>query len=103
MDSRQWALLSHCFSEAVRLPAEEREAFVSNHCEGDDEVRAQVLSLLDAYRRNPHDPLATPIVTPRGETDPGPPRDHVPVPPLPPDEEPVLGRWGEFELRAEIG
>jgi hypothetical protein len=39
------------FTEAVRLPAEQRAAFVDRACAGDDNLRRKVLALLDAHER----------------------------------------------------
>jgi hypothetical protein len=39
------------FTEAVRLPAEQRAAFVDRACAGDENLRRQVLALLDAHER----------------------------------------------------
>jgi len=40
------------FTEAGKLPPEEREAFLKGACGGDDELRAEVRSLLEAWRED---------------------------------------------------
>ena len=46
MDGQRWAQIEKLIHAALQLPAGERDAFVAEHCSGDDELRQQVHSLL---------------------------------------------------------
>ena len=42
------------FTEAVKLPVEDRDLFLDNACDGDDDLRRKVESLLRAHDRIGH-------------------------------------------------
>ena len=44
----RWRRVEHVFDEAQQQPPDTRAAFVADSCAGDDALRAEVLSLLDA-------------------------------------------------------
>jgi hypothetical protein len=51
MSAERWVDLDAVFTEALQLPADERPQFVARRCNGDDELRAEVLRLLEADRK----------------------------------------------------
>jgi serine/threonine-protein kinase len=48
MDAERWRRIQDVFEEAAVLPREARDAFLSVACEGDPELRAEVVSLLSS-------------------------------------------------------
>ncbi|MBD3298756.1 MAG: protein kinase, partial [candidate division Zixibacteria bacterium] len=48
MDTNRWKRVQELFDAVIDLPADERAAFLERKCAGDDELRAEVESLLDA-------------------------------------------------------
>ena len=53
MTSEQWQQVKGLFEAALERPQPERAAFVTAACPADDEIRAEVLSLLTAHERDP--------------------------------------------------
>jgi serine/threonine protein kinase/tetratricopeptide (TPR) repeat protein len=50
--STQWELVKETFEAALDRPQPERSAFIVDACQGDDEVRREVESLLSAHERD---------------------------------------------------
>jgi serine/threonine protein kinase/Tol biopolymer transport system component len=50
MDRERWQKVDEIFKSALELPTEERAAFVGRACAGDEELRADVLSLIEHDR-----------------------------------------------------
>lgn len=48
MDSARWKQVDELFDAVLDLPETEREAFLNENCNGDEELKNEVLSLLDA-------------------------------------------------------
>jgi len=48
-----WKLVKECFAEALELVPAERASFLARACEGDEDVRREVESLLAAHERHP--------------------------------------------------
>ena len=46
MTTTRWKQVEELFEQAVRLPANDRDAFLDRACDGDAALRADVLSLL---------------------------------------------------------
>lgn len=87
MTSEQWQRVKELFEEALELPQPERADFLATACPDDDEIKTEVLSLLNAHER-----------------------DSVfmsePVGMLLPDEEPILHagqRLGNYEIDRPLG
>ena len=51
MKPERWHQIERAFEQALELSEEERQAFLSNVCDGDDELRTEVESLLESHRR----------------------------------------------------
>jgi len=51
MTSERWKQVEAVFEQALELPAEERAGFVQRSCDGDEELRAEVRSLLRFHLR----------------------------------------------------
>ncbi len=51
MTSERWARIDQLLDEAMELPLAERPAFLDQACAGDQELRAEVESLLDAHEQ----------------------------------------------------
>src|SRR5262245_18822875 len=49
MDAERWAKIDRLLDQALERPPERRSAFLSDACEGDDELRREVESLLKAH------------------------------------------------------
>lgn len=46
MDSARWHHVEEIFAAALDLPAERRDAFLTEACEGDEDLRREIESLL---------------------------------------------------------
>lgn len=53
MNPERWKKIKDIFHPAVDLPLVERRRFIDEHCEGDDELRDEVLALLAANEESP--------------------------------------------------
>jgi eukaryotic-like serine/threonine-protein kinase len=62
----RWRIASPIFDEAVRLPREQRDAFLDSACGGDADLKAEVAKLLDFADRT-HDFLEQPLHSQAGE------------------------------------
>lgn len=49
MDPRRWQMVEHAFQESLRLAPGNRASFLQGCCEGDGELRGEVMSLLAAH------------------------------------------------------
>ncbi len=47
MVDEKWQVVKQLFFAALELPASEREAFVESHCNGDQELTREIISLLE--------------------------------------------------------
>ncbi|HMX25741.1 MAG TPA: tetratricopeptide repeat protein [Blastocatellia bacterium] len=52
MTPQRWKRIDDLLQRTLELPTAQREAFLDQHCAGDDALRGEVLSLLDADRRD---------------------------------------------------
>ena len=59
-------LQKQLFEQALRRPPDERAAFLDGACDGDEELRARVLALLDSLTAAPDDFLAETAPTAAG-------------------------------------
>ena len=87
MTSEQWQHVKELFEAALERPQPDRADFVAAACPGDDEISAEVLSLLKAHER---DPVFM----------------SEPVGNLLPDEKPILQtgqRLGIYEISRPLG
>ena len=87
MTSQQWEQVKDFFEAALERPQPDRADFVAAACPGDDEISAEVLSLLKAHER---DPVFM----------------SEPVGNLLPDEKPILQtgqRLGIYEMTRPLG
>jgi len=65
MDAERWDAIRDIFEQALSRPPEERVEFLSRACAGNEDVRRDVESLIDAFERpGPLDDLADELVTP---------------------------------------
>lgn len=64
MDKDQWRRIEEVFYSAMELPPNERDDFVRRACAGDEELRREVQSLLEA-NRNTENFLDAPAATPQ--------------------------------------
>jgi serine/threonine protein kinase len=53
MNPQRWQAVGELFDGALAVAAEERQVWIERACEGDDEVRSEVLSLLASYDAKP--------------------------------------------------
>lgn len=53
MNPQRWQAVGELFDGALAVAGEERQAWIERACEGDDEVRHEVLSLLASYDAKP--------------------------------------------------
>ncbi|MGH8100787.1 MAG: protein kinase domain-containing protein [Chthoniobacterales bacterium] len=51
MMPERWKQVEAVFEQALELPAEQRPAFLQSNCDGDQELRREVQSLLDSHAR----------------------------------------------------
>jgi eukaryotic-like serine/threonine-protein kinase len=51
MTPERWQQIQTLFEKALELPEEEREVFIKNECENDEELRDEVISLLRADKK----------------------------------------------------
>lgn len=51
MTPERWKQIEAVFEQALEIPAEERRAFFESSCDGDEELRREVESLLDSHGR----------------------------------------------------
>jgi serine/threonine protein kinase len=51
MTQERWKQIEMVFEQALELPADQRPAFLQNSCDGDEELRREVQSLLDSHSR----------------------------------------------------
>ncbi len=84
MDAR-WTRLKDIFTAAQELDDAERERYVDRACEGDDELRTEVLSLLDSNAAAGDDFIEVPSIAVDDDPDPQRPR-----------------RLGDYEIIGEI-
>jgi serine/threonine protein kinase len=61
MKADRWRQVERLYDAAIELPATERAEFVQNACAGDEDLRREILSLLDA-QRNVGDFMEAPAV-----------------------------------------
>ena len=52
MDAERWAKIDRLLDQAMEQAPEARAAFLAEACAGDDELRREVESLLEAYSQN---------------------------------------------------
>jgi len=65
MDAERWDAIRDIFEQALSRPPDERMEFLSRACAGDEDVRRDVESLIDAFERpGPFDDLADELVPP---------------------------------------
>lgn len=50
MNAERWKQIDELFDAVLEIPNERREGFLSEKCKGDDELKREVLSLLDAQK-----------------------------------------------------
>ncbi|MDQ2746447.1 MAG: serine/threonine protein kinase [Acidobacteriota bacterium] len=50
MNAERWKQIDELFDAVLEIPNERREAFLSEKCGGDDELKLEVISLLDAQK-----------------------------------------------------
>lgn len=62
MTNEHWQKVEEIFEQAVELPNTEREKFLAEKCEGDDELRREVEDLLDADK-NAQDFIEAPVLS----------------------------------------
>ena len=87
MTSEKWQQIKELFEAALEHAQPDRDDFVDAACTGDDEIKAEVLSLLKAHERDP-----TFMSEPVGN--------------LLPDEKPILHtdqRFGNYEISGPLG
>src|SRR5262245_17334155 len=61
MDANQWAKIDRLVDEALERSPEKRASFLDHACAGDDELRREVESLLEAHS-HPESFLGTPAM-----------------------------------------
>ena len=52
MSPERWAQARHLFHACLDMPASERVAFLEGQCPDDSEMKAEILSLLQAWQRD---------------------------------------------------
>ena len=63
MDQQKWNVIKDLFSQAQKLPREQQEAFVQQHCDSDTEALQQVMEMLDAQQNKSFEPNLTGLVS----------------------------------------
>ena len=51
MNPERWQKLDELFHSALARPAEQREAFIAAACDGDDDLRRELESMLDHFEQ----------------------------------------------------
>lgn len=59
MDGNRWSRVDRIFEEAILLPSDERESFLRRECQGDEELHAEIRSLLIHDDGTPADFMVT--------------------------------------------
>ena len=66
MDAQRWDTVTSIFDQAMSLPPDDRDAFITRACGGDEALRAEVTSLVAAHHQAPDwlEGLADAVIAP---------------------------------------